>query len=94
VLEFSILGECLGSSCTIREYLFENEYRNAKSEHGFIVFLGTGTPNKGQDLATFGKQLCVENKTMGRDAETRSRKKLRPRRQSWVTETREYHTSV
>ena len=45
-------------------------------------------PEKNQDLQSFARELCAENKTTGRDSNVRNQKNLCPRRPWWVTETR------
>lgn len=57
-----------------------------------MIFLGTGELGTGQDLASFGKQLCTEYNATRRNGQIINQKRLRPRRQSWVTETREYQS--
>ncbi|XP_025196850.1 uncharacterized protein LOC112595758 isoform X2 [Melanaphis sacchari] len=50
--------------------------------------IGTGLPDKEQNIQSFAKQLCTEKKSVSKDSNIRNKKKLLPRRHLWVTETR------
>ncbi|XP_026821546.1 uncharacterized protein LOC113559949 isoform X2 [Rhopalosiphum maidis] len=50
--------------------------------------IGTGLPDKYQDIKSFARQLCTEKKPVDKDSNVRNMKKLHPRRHSWITETR------
>lgn len=57
-----------------------------------MIFSGIGTPssNKSEDLQKFAQFLC--NNETNYEKEMRVKHNVRPSRQSWITETREYQS--
>ncbi|XP_060846239.1 uncharacterized protein LOC132925898 isoform X3 [Rhopalosiphum padi] len=50
--------------------------------------IGTGLPDKNQDIKSFARQLCTEKRPVDKNSNVRNMKKLHQRRHSWITETR------